>query len=473
MKKYSKIETRKNDREVRKLKTLKKKLQILTLILTAGLLFASATIPAEAFITKAGTIKTAVTLRQNADASSAQVMELSSGQNVKVNNEITSADGTKWYQVLVNDTSIGYVLASAVELGESGTEQPATTTPSDTQTITVTERVGTVTAGSAVRVRSEASTSSNQVATMNPNDTFLVLEDVKAADGYTWHKIEFDNNGTTVNGYVRSDLVTVKEVTHEEQVPVETPSTEPTTPSETPTVQSPYTIKSEVNAEGTEVWYLVTNATGDSKEITSLLTPQKQVSGNTGVYKVIVVVLLILVVLAIGAATFFYMRWQDAEAFIYEIRDKQMRTKKQPSAGTGRSVPEKQQTAKQAEPKQATRPVSKPSAPAAKPATQPKPAAPTASAKPTATRPVRTENTAAPKREVKPAVKPEVRKSVSLDAKSEAKEVAPSTTDIVSATKKELQQKQATPAKSDKWKSKNFLTDDDDLEFDFLDMDDK
>lgn len=465
MKKYSKIETRKNDREVRKLKTLKKKLQILTLILTAGLLFASATIPAEAFITKAGTIKTAVTLRQNADASSAQVMELSSGQNVKVNNEITSADGTKWYQVLVNDTSIGYVLASAVELGETGTEQPATTTPSGTQTITVTERVGTVSASGAVRVRAEASTSSNQVATMNPNDTFLVLEDVKAADGYTWHKIEFDNNGTTVNGYVRSDLVTVKEVTHEEQVPVDTPTTEPTTPSETPTVQSPYTIKSEVNAEGTEVWYLVTNATGDSKEITSLLTPQKQASGNTGVYKVIVVVLLILVVLAIGAATFFYMRWQDAEAFIYEIRDKQMRTKKQPSAGTGRSVPEKQSTAKTAEPKQPARPVSKPAAPAtAKPAAQPKPAAPTASARPTAptaTRPVRTENAAAPKREVKPAAKPE------------AKEVAPSTTDIVSATKKELQQKQTTPAKSDKWKSKNFLTDDDDLEFDFLDMDDK
>jgi hypothetical protein len=63
-----------------------------------------------------------------------------------------------------------------------------------------------------------------------------------------------------------------------------------------------------------------------------------------------------------------------------------------------------------------------------------------------------------PKVEVKPAVK----------------EVLPDTADIVNATKKELQDKQPAPEnKQSGWKSKNFLTDDDDLEFDFLDMDDK
>ena len=70
------------------------------------------------------------------------------------------------------------------------------------------------------------------------------------------------------------------------------------------------------------------------------------------------------------------------------------------------------------------------------------------------------------------AVQPESKAAVKI----EAKEVIPNTTDIVNATKKELQSKQTEPAssaKSGNWKSKNFLTDDDDLEFDFLDMDEK
>lgn len=431
------------------MKKIKKKLQILTFVLTAGLFFASTMLSAEAFITKAGTVNTAVTLRQNADATSSQVMELTSGQSVKVNNEITAKDGTTWYQILVNDTSIGYVPASAITLGEEQTQAPSSGT---TQTVTVVERVGTVSANSAIRVRAQASTSSDQVASMEPNDTFLVLEDVSGGDGYTWHRIEFDDNGKTVNGYVRSDLVSVKEVTHEEQVPAETTPSETVTPSEPSESEAPYTVKSEINAEGTEVWYLVNSTTGEAKEISSLLTPQTQTSGNTGVYKVIVVVLLVLVVVAAGAATFFYMRWQDAEAFIYELREKQVRAKKQPAGTAGRSVPEKQQPAKNTD--------TKPTVPT-KPVSQPKPTAPKQAAPVKPTAPAAKTVNAEGKREAKPISKPE------------AKEVAPTTTDIVSATKKELQQKQAVPVKADKWKSKNFLTDDDDLEFDFLDMDDK
>lgn len=441
------------------MKKFKKKLQILTFVLTAGLFFASTMLSAEAFITKAGTVNTAVTLRQNADATSSQVMELTSGQSVKVNNEITAKDGTTWYQILVNDTSIGYVPASSITIGETQTQTPSSGT---TQTVTVVERVGTVTANSAIRVRAQASTSSDQVASMDPNDTFLVLEDVSGGDGYTWHKIEFDDNGKTVNGYVRSDLVSVKEVTHEEEVPAETTPSETVTPSEPSETEAPYTVKSEINAEGTEVWYLVNSTTGEAKEISSLLTPQTQTSGNTGVYKVIVVVLLVLVVVAAGAATFFYMRWQDAEAFIYELREKQVRAKKQPTGNSGRSVPEKQTAAKNIDAKPMTKSAPKTTVPTM-------PVSPTKAAAPKATAPTKPA-TAVPTSKPLPT---EVKREVKPIAKPAAKEVAPTTTDIVSATKKELQQKQTVSAKSDKWKSKNFLTDDDDLEFDFLDMDDK
>ena len=463
------------------MKKLQKKLRILTLVLIAGLLFSSVTIPVEAFIKKSGTVNEAVTLRQNAASDSAQVMQLTSGQQVTVNDELTAGDGTKWYQVFVNDTTIGYVPAGMITLSGSSDDAQASGTGTTMQTVTITERVGTVTANSAVRVRAQATTSSDQVASMDPNDTFLVLEDTNADDGYTWHKIEFDDNGTTVTGYVRSDLVTVKEVTREEQVPVE--STEPTTPSEV-APEVPYSITSQVNAEGTTVWYLVDSSTNDAKEISSLLTPQEVPASNNRVYKIVVVVLLILVILAAAAATFFYMRWQDAEAFIYELREKQVRARKQPT--TTRTAPAKQNVSQTAG--------SKPTANKTVPNTS-KPAATTTSklppingdtakaAKPAAAQPV--QSTAKPaeavsRQETQSVVKPESKPVSQPEAKAavkpETKDVLPNTSDIVNATKKELQSKQTAPASSTKsgsWKSKNFLTDDDDLEFDFLDMDDK
>lgn len=473
------------------MKKLQKKLRILTLVLIAGLLFSSVTIPVEAFIQKQGTVNEAVTLRQNADTTSSQVMQLSSGQQVTVNNELTAVDGSKWYQVFVNETTIGYVPTSTITITGNASEGSETANVT-MQTVTITERVGTVTANSSVRVRAEATTSSNQVASMDPNDTFLVLEDTNAADGYVWHKIELDDNGTTVTGYVRSDLVTVKEVTREEQVPVE--NTEPTTPSET-APEAPYSITSQVNAEGTTVWYLVDSSTGDSKEITSLLTPQEAPSSNNGVYKIIVVVLLILVILAAAAATFFYMRWQDAEAFIYELREKQVRARKQ-SAPT-RTAPARQQNTVQSAGNKpaANKPVSNTAKPGAN-TTSKLPSMGGETAKPAAQSTVTNKpaETAAPKAdaqvvkaETKAASQPEAKAVAQPDAqtvkpdakavtKAETKDVLPNTTDIVNATKKELQSKQTAPAssaKSGSWKSKNFLTDDDDLEFDFLDMDDK
>ncbi len=464
------------------MKNLQKKLRIITFILIAGLLFSSVTIPVDAFIQKKGTMNEAVTLRQNADASSAQVMQLTNGQAVTVNNELTASDGSKWYQVFVNDTTIGYVPTSAVTLGSSsaadtGTQSSGTTGgTSSMQTITITERIATVTVTSAVRVRAQATTSSEHIASLEPNDTCLVLEDTKAADGYVWYKVQFDDNGREVNGFVRSDLVTVKEVTREEQIPVENP--QPDTPPVTDQpADAPYSITSEVNAEGTTVWSLIDNKTGDKKDIATLLKPvDTKAGGNTGIYKGVVVVLLILVIAAAGAATFFYMRWQDAEEFIFELREKQVRAQKQPNQN--RTAPKKQTTTPPAGNKN-TKPTGNmasklPPINVDAVQTTAKPAQTQASTKPVETPAPAVPSQPAAKSVVKPEEKTVVQSAAKAEPKQEKKDVTPNTADIVNATKKELQSKQSAPAqKSNSWKSKNFLTDDDDLEFDFLDMDEK
>ena len=482
------------------MKKLQKKLKLLTFLLVAGLLFSSVTIPVKAFIQKQGTVNEAVILRQNPDSASSQVMELSNGQSVKVNNEIAGTDGATWYQITVNNgNTFGYVPANTITItsGDSNAGEPTGSGTTVTmQTVTVTEKIGTVTATGAIRVRAQATTSSEQVASMQSNATFLVLSEVSADDGYVWYEVEFDDNGTQAHGYVRSDLVKVEEVTTEQQIPVDIPSTD--VPSEPADTNDPYSITSQVNAEGTTVWYLMDNNTGEAKEITSLLTPQTTKSGG-GVYKVIVVILLILLILAAAAATFFYMRWQDAEEFILELREKQARTRKQPVPVT-QAMPAKQPVTKQAPvaPKPASTPTSKPvtqpaSQPANKPVAQPtnKPVTQSASqptnkpvtqpASQPANKPV-TQSAAQPinKPVSQPASQP-INKPAAQPAsqpveKPEVQDVLPKTSDIVKATKQELQNNQTNTVKnaqSNGWKSKNFLTDDDDLEFDFLDMDDK
>lgn len=407
------------------MKKLYTKLQLFTFVLLAGLLFFSATLPVNAYIQKEGTVTEAVTLRQNADETSKQVMELASGQEVKVNNEITDNSGVKWYQIFVNGNTMGYVPADTVSVqGGSGSNsssntdttptQPSaqTQTQTQTQTVTVTERVGTVTAQSAIRVREKASTSSEQIASMEANDTFLVLAEENAADGHVWYKVEFDDHGKVVYGYVRSDLVSVKEVTKEEQIEVEVPVVNTEEVSTEPTTEIEEVPSTEANAP----------KTGGS------------------IYKVLMILFLLLLIVAIGAAVFFYMRWQDAEAFIDELYEKQQKAKKQQQ---------------QAQPVQRTVPVAKPAStpvsagiPGMKPMAKPVMTTPRPVSQPT----------------VKPVSQPVY------------EPVTPNTADIVSATQRELQNSQASVKTNQPsgWKSKNFLTDDDDeLDFDFLDMDEK
>ncbi len=58
----------------------------------------------------------------------------------------------------------------------------------------------------SVRIRSEASTSGSVVGTGAQGDTFDILETVSGSDGYTWYKIAMSNGSS---GYVRGDLVKV------------------------------------------------------------------------------------------------------------------------------------------------------------------------------------------------------------------------------------------------------------------------
>lgn len=265
--------------------------------------------PAKAYIQRDGTIIETTTVRQIADDASKKVAKLTAGQKVKVNNEVTNNSGEVWYQIYVEDGVVGYVPANKIDVEKI---QQTTQSELQTQVVTVTERVGTVTAQTAIRVREKASTESVQIASLVSGDTFLVLEDETATDGYVWHKIEFDDQGTIIHGYVRSDLVSVEEVIREayEQVQPVTPSADGSVEYESDVADgsAPYSIISQKSVTGKTKWYLVDKQNGDTTEIEFLLsggmaTLREKI--NVGIYKC-------LIIAAVCVAIHFYMRWREA-----------------------------------------------------------------------------------------------------------------------------------------------------------------
>ncbi len=71
---------------------------------------------------------------------------------------------------------------------------------------TYTNATGTITAESGANVRSDAGTSYDLVISLAKGTKVDVVGDKKGTDGYTWYKIKYDGK----TGYVRSDLITVK-----------------------------------------------------------------------------------------------------------------------------------------------------------------------------------------------------------------------------------------------------------------------
>ncbi len=501
---------------------MKKLRKVLTLAAALFVMMAAVcrmNVPVEAYVQKLGTITSDTSLYESASSSASVVMSLTSGQSVLVNNEVTGTDGAIWYQLYVDNTETGYVLSSVVSVSESSSETGSTEAAVLTTTTTTTVTTGTITAGT-VNVRASATTSSTAVTTLSSGDTFTVVAEETGDDGYVWYQAEFEQNGSTVTGYIRSDLATVS--TEEIETVVENPDVTEESAEETTETAVPYRLVSQESAEGETIWYLVEDGSSEGYSVEALLeAANTPVSSSGGGQKAVIVLLIILLIIAGAAAAFFCLRWRDAENLMEEMREqnKRRRTVRKeaaPAAGGKSQNPQSRQAKPQqstagqtrsqqsapgqARPQQSTSGQARPQQSAtgqtktqqsvqartqqtvkAKPAagggsqTSSKPVAPTL------TKGTRAE--ASGTADTKPKTRPQPRTQSKSsyddldlsDLDDLDLEDFPSSDDIVQTTRKELTRKQEEPVSKPKTrKSRNFLDDDDDedLEFDFLRLDD-
>ena len=144
-----------------------------------------------------------------------------------------------------------------------------------------TAAAGTVTSAtvtsSSVNIRSEASTSASLAGKATSGQELTVTGETQGSDGKTWYAVTFDN----VSGYIRSDLVEahVSEATAEPAVD-ETQETEE--PEEEPIVDNSadYSVAFEDDGSGSSAWYLHDNTMGTRYQVSDLLNAEETNKNN-------------------------------------------------------------------------------------------------------------------------------------------------------------------------------------------------
>ena len=249
----------------------------------------------------AGTCKVsadAAKIRQTASTSAEVVGSTVKGSKLDVLSSTKDGSGYTWYKVYVDGNTTGYIRADLVtdvdgdiktESSSSSSSETTETkkTEETTQTETVTEVVTTTveaceftsgTTTDSVSVREGASTNSNKKATAPAGQALSITGQANGSDGKVWYQISYGD----VNGFIRSDYVntsTETEDTGEAEADTETEEPEETEMEADLPVSAPnsdYELKYEPNNEGVDTWYLYDHIKGTRQSIDNINAVMQQ-----------------------------------------------------------------------------------------------------------------------------------------------------------------------------------------------------
>ena len=423
--------------------------------------------------------KDSVKIRKEANTTCDVVGSAAYGETFDIINEVTGSDGYTWYQISYEEDKLGYVRSDLMQKTESTTTTPSTTTPTTTTSeVTELQPVNCTVTGGQVNIRSNASTSGAKVAQVQRGVVMTINGQATNSANETWYRVTFTSNSGDVTGFVRNDFVSVSG----DLVPVT--EAEPSTP-EVPEVQDPVVQEPEVvtpvltkdydTVEEEDVWWLIDNVAGQRYNLESVMNAavrnpelytemEAKVKSQKGW-----ITFLVILVIALGVAvTLLILKVKDVmdEAYFSAVEKetiRQRQSQKQNSGnknvmhtvGTGSGTTIRQGNAqKTSVPKMnlektgsSTPQTVKVSNPAD---TKPKPM---------------------PQRPAATVTKTQATKTSDAKPATSQTKVSEETKVIPPVTKQETKK----PVESSKqtWKSKNFMSDDDDDEFEygFLDWD--
>lgn len=323
---------------------------VVSVIAATGLLLGSSL---SAF---ASTAKVAsnVRIRSEASTSGAVVASGVEGSEYQILEEKSGTDGYTWYKIQVDASTVGYVRGDLVKVqGDDGTTTTITTdntensatslAPSEAEAINPI--TATIAGNAAVNVRSGAGTSYAKVAALEAGSSVTLVAKSNDETGTTWYQIKCEANGT--EGFLRSDLLVLPADAVIEPYSENAPAGEDdengeVTEAPTEEVQeSGYTEEAEqVNYDyeivytaddsGVEQYYLYDHVNNTRQKVTDMLNAitelnknYQEASSSLATYKILTIVFggLAFILLILTIVFFFKSRSDDNEYYVDEDDD--------------------------------------------------------------------------------------------------------------------------------------------------------
>lgn len=361
-----------------KTETKRKVLTIISGIALAMVLFAGASSVSLAYTQTTGIVSaTAAKVRKEPSTESDVVVGLLKGSTVTVTDEVTDSAGMVWYKVSV-ENSTGYIRSdlllkantttTSTTTTNSGTSDSSTTNdnattskPAATSVKTIAETKAYVNYESA-RVREGASTEHEIVGSVTKNTPVTITGEAKSSSGKLWYQVKYTNSsGREVVGFIRSDLLTIGEppaavATTEESDSEQTESEdaveseesaegeetlegegsaqslEAETAAEEPvqevTEKPDYEMVYTQNNEGVEEWYLYDNINGTRQTLAGLMSAAEaatRMSENENkqiaTQKIVIIILAVVVAILAVVVTLLLFKLKDLYDDGYEDYD--------------------------------------------------------------------------------------------------------------------------------------------------------
>lgn len=200
--------------------------------------------------------------------------------------------------------------ADGAEAGESG------------ENVSAAAVTGATVTRDNVNVRDDASTSASAVGKASTGTELTVSGEKQDSEGKTWYAVTFESNGSTVSGYIREDMVEVhvtEAASAEVEPVVEDQPAE--VPQEQPVVADDYTVvyEDDGTGNGTSAWYLHDNTMGNKYKVEELLSAQEINQSNqelmeqqTGKLRMIIVAMAVVILILIVVVTIFILKLRNA-----------------------------------------------------------------------------------------------------------------------------------------------------------------
>lgn len=288
-------------------------------------------------------IPNSVNIRKMPEQGSEVIGSSTAGKEIDIRGQVESG-GITWYQVYIDANTLGYVRADMIEKKGDGTIPTVSATAADdadqsadggaengqetSDQPAASENGAKVEAQESVdpqyattnvqaKVRPDPSTSNPHVDSLTPGTQVVVRGKSEGSDSKTWYYVTYNGgNGSERTGYIRSDLLNMGELLPVEEAPEEAPVTEPEAPAEP--VRNDYELKIETDSEGVATWYLYDNINGNKEKLQPLLdsmssqsVDDKKETGALVKQRIVIVVLLVLLGLLAAAVVILAFKLRD------------------------------------------------------------------------------------------------------------------------------------------------------------------